>query len=83
MAVAVVEDRLEQAERTLSAEIVLFGQNPDELVTGRLDGEAVVPGVVGERVHGSPGADALQRQAICGPEQHLPLRLGKLGEVAH
>ena len=78
-----VEHRLEQSERTLSAEIVLFRQDPDELVTGALDCEAVMPGLVRQGVHGSPGADALQRQAIGSPEQHLPLRLGKLGEVAH
>jgi len=83
VAVTLIEDSLEQAERTLGAEIVLFRQDPDELVAGSLDCEAVMPGLVRQDVHGSPGANALQGQAIGSPEQHLPVRLGKLGEVAH
>jgi hypothetical protein len=83
VAVAVVDDGLEEAESTLGAEIVLFRQDPDELVTGGLDGESILPRLVRQRVHGPPGADAFQRQAVGGTEQHLPLRLGKLGELAH
>jgi len=83
VAVAVVEDRLEQPKRAFCTEIVLLGQDPDEVVTGGLDGETVLLCLLGQGVDRSSGADTLQRHAVGGLEQHLPLRLGKLGVGTH
>jgi hypothetical protein len=63
VAVAVIEGDLEQVESTLRGEVVLLGQDPDEVIACGFHRQTVRLGLLDQRMHGSSGADTLHGHA--------------------